>query len=189
MKQGFWSKVWIVALLLAGLGAFVYEGVRDVANTELVKDGAPAPLFEAERFGGGSFSLADTKGKVVLLDFWATWCGPCVEEMPSLFKVANDYESRGVVLVAADRIESDSKAAVGVFLSDQKLTPDENAIVVFASEDVLDRYQVHALPTLFIVDREGRIAGAHQGFMKEEQLRAEVERVLALPAAPAGASR
>lgn len=186
-RRDFWRKVWIVLLLLAGLAAFLYEGVRDVSSTPLVKDGAPAPAFEAERYGGGTFSLADVKGKVVLLDFWATWCGPCVEEMPSLFKVAKEYAPRGVVLVAADRIESDEKAAVGIFLSNQKLVPDADRIVVFAAEDVLDRYQVHALPTLFLLDREGKIAGAHQGFMKEEELRRELDRVLAAGGSAAAA--
>ncbi len=85
-----------VALILV---AFLYGGLRVARRPRLVGKGALAPSFTLERYGGGRISLDELRGKVVLLNFWATWCPPCVEEMPSLLKVAREYESQGFVLI------------------------------------------------------------------------------------------
>src|SRR5260370_19367839 len=79
----------LVALILV---AFLYGGLRVARRPHLVGKGALAPSFTLERYGGGRISLDELRGKVVLLNFWATWCPPCVEEMPSLLKVARSEE-------------------------------------------------------------------------------------------------
>jgi thiol-disulfide isomerase/thioredoxin len=172
-------KLWLTALILAGMGLLAYQAYHDLRRTRLVTGGRGAPGFTAERYGGGTLSLSDLRGKVVLLDFWATWCPPCVQEMPELFKLSGEYADKGVVLVAANRIATDSKAAVGVFLAQSGLRPSDNARVVFAGEELLDAYRIEALPTVYVIDRQGNILDAHQGLASERELRGFIEAALA----------
>ena len=172
-------KLWMAALIAAGVGLLAYQAYHDVRRARLVSDGRQAPGFTAERYGGGTLSLSELRGKVVLLDFWATWCPPCVEEMPRLFELSGEYAGKGVVLVAANRIATDSKGAVSAFLARSGLRPSDSARVVFAEEELLDAYRIEALPTVYVIDREGDIVGAHQGLASERELRAFIEAALA----------
>ena len=177
-RKGTWTgRLLLAGLLLPGVAMLVHEGIQEARQAKTVEQGKPAPMFEAERLGGGTLELADLRGKVVMLDFWATWCPPCVEEMPTLVKLAKEYEARGLVLVAADRIESDSKVEVGLFVS--KLPPlPPNAHVVFADDEIARRYNIQALPTLFFVDREGRMKSAFTGYAPESVWRQRIEEAL-----------
>ncbi len=172
-------KLWLAALIAAGVGLLAYQAYHDARRARLVSEGRQAPGFTVERWGGGTLSLSELRGKVVLLDFWATWCPPCVEEMPELFKLSGEYAGQGVVLVAANRIETDSKGAVGAFLARSGLRPSDSARVVFAGEDLLDAYRIEALPTVYVIDREGNVVDAHQGLASERELRAFIDAALA----------
>ncbi|HVG58695.1 MAG TPA: redoxin domain-containing protein, partial [Hyalangium sp.] len=95
----FASKVLLGLTAVFGLAGLLYLGVMEAQRGKLVPDGAAPPSFQMERYGGGKLALSDLRGKVVMLDFWATWCPPCQEEMPSLVKLAKEYESQGLVFV------------------------------------------------------------------------------------------
>jgi len=139
--------------------------------------GSPAPDFTFQKFGGGTVSLAELRGKIVLLDFWATWCPPCVAEMPVLIQLAKQYESKGVVFVAANRDDAhEARAAVGRY-SARKL-PEVAQYTAFADDVTTDKYLVVSLPTLYVIDREGRVAEARSGFATEGQLRSQIEEAL-----------
>ncbi len=172
-------KLWLAALIAAGVGLLAYQAWHDVRRARLVGEGRQAPGFTVERLGGGTLSLSELRGKVVLLDFWATWCPPCVEEMPELFKLSGEYAGKGVVLVAANRVETDSRGAVSAFLARSGLRPSDSARVVFAGEELLDAYRIEALPTVYVIDREGNVLDAHQGLASERELRAFIEAALA----------
>lgn len=163
-----------VALLLV---AFLYAGLRVARRHHLVTKGAPAPTFTLERYGGGRISLDELRGKVVLLNFWATWCPPCVEEMPSLLKVAREYESQGLVLLAVNKDEEESaKAAVGVFLA--KRIPDLAPHVVFGDTLMAANYRVQSLPTSYFIGRDGMVLDAQSGYLPERTLRRTIESAL-----------
>lgn len=181
-RQGVRATGWGARLVTgAFLGALAllltFKGVNEAKRARGIDKGTPAPELRAEKYGGGELGLAELRGKVVMLDFWATWCPPCVQEMPTLMKLAREYEARGLVFVAADEIASDSKSSVGLFVSNLGGLPP-NAHVLYAGEDAFDRYRIRSVPTLYFIDREGRVIGANSGFAEEPVLRARIERAL-----------
>ncbi|MHB8874255.1 MAG: TlpA family protein disulfide reductase [Myxococcaceae bacterium] len=168
----------VIGLLVVGLiGAAVYQGVQEAKQLERLSEGNPAPAFSLEKFGGGTLSLEEQRGKVVMLDFWATWCKPCVVEMPSLVKLAGEFEGRGLVFVAANSDdESEQKAAVGIFVD--QAVPGLGRHVVFADGPVSGDYGVETLPTLFLIDREGKIIRSARGMVSESELRGWLEEAV-----------
>jgi peroxiredoxin len=116
----------------------------------------PAPDFTVPSLTGGPVSLADFKGRVVLLNFWATWCPPCREEMPSMGRLYQRYRDRGVTILAlsVDR----TAAAVPGFAEGFRLT---FLIGLDPEASVAKLYRMRALPTTIVIDRAGwAVAGA-----------------------------
>lgn len=166
----------LVALLLV---AAMFAGVRDAKVRALLEEGTSAPDFAFEKHAepGRVVELRDFAGKVVMLDFWATWCPPCVKEMPMLVEVAQAYQDRGVVLVAASDDEvSERPAAVGVFIETKVkgLLPH----AYYASPIALRRYLVQSLPTLYIIGRDGKIVAARSGLAAEWEVRRWLDMAL-----------
>jgi thiol-disulfide isomerase/thioredoxin len=169
------SALSVVAVL--GLAALAFLGVREAQRARLAPDGMSPPSFQLEKHEGGSLKLSDLKGHVVMLDFWATWCPPCREEMPYLVKLAKEYESRGLVFVAASRDEGETRVEeVDYFL--QRVQPDLRPYVVYADDDVARSFQVNALPTLYFLDRDGKVVDAQRGMLSESALRRRIENAL-----------
>ncbi|MCP3138373.1 TlpA family protein disulfide reductase [Pyxidicoccus xibeiensis] len=165
--------------LVAGLGlaGVVYLGVTEAQRSRLVPDGMAAPAMEMERLGGGTLKLEELRGQVVMLDFWATWCPPCREEMPALVKLAKEYEPQGLVFVAASRDDGPrAPRLVEAFV--KRNLPDLRPYVVYASDEVARAFQVTALPTLYFLDREGKVMDAQRGALSEDALRRRIERAL-----------
>jgi thiol-disulfide isomerase/thioredoxin len=160
-----------------GLAGLLYLGVMEAQRGKLVPDGASSPSFQMERYRGGKLALSDLRGKVVMLDFWATWCPPCQEEMPSLVKLAKEYESQGLVFVAASRDDDDVKEElVDQFVKSH--LPELAPYAVYANDDVARAFRVEALPTLYFLDREGKVTDAVRGMMPEASIRRRIESAL-----------
>jgi peroxiredoxin len=127
--------------------------------------GAPAPDFSLTDLSGAKVSLSAYKGQVVLLNFWATWCGPCKLEMPTLQQHYLDYQAQGLVVVGVEAGEP--AAEVRDYATEQKLSfpilPDEKSTAV-------DLYRVNVLPTTFLINRQGMIVRQQQGTMTETQI-------------------
>jgi peroxiredoxin len=118
------------------------------------KDGAQAPDFTLEALDGQAISLRDFKGKVVFLNFWATWCPPCKAEMPAMEQLYRKFKEKGLVVVAVNQY--DEKGKVMRFVADGGYTFP----VPLDSEGVAsDKYKVRFLPITFIIDREGKLIG------------------------------
>jgi peroxiredoxin len=135
----------------------------------------PAPGFELMDIEGKKVKLADLKGKVVLIDFWATWCGPCRQEMPLLDDLFNRYERVGFTLLGVN-IDDDSQRAI-----DMMRELGVNFPVLFdATKDVSKLYNVNAMPVTVILDREGNVRHVHQGYKPgyEEKYLNEVRALL-----------
>ncbi|WP_430384381.1 TlpA family protein disulfide reductase [Archangium violaceum] len=174
-----WSWVLLLVTGLCGVGALAYLGVQEALRARLASDGMAAPTMKLERYEGGTLSLADLKGKVVMLDFWATWCPPCQAEMPSLVKLAKEYEGKGLVFVAASRDDMpDAPMFVQEFILSRM--PELAPYVVYAPDELAAAFQVTALPTLYFLDREGRVVDAQRGMLDEAALRRRVEQALGL---------
>lgn len=138
--------------------------------------GEPAPDFELDLLDGGTVRLSDHKGKhVVILDFWATWCGPCVRALPVVAGVAKDYADKGVVFYAANLEEEPD--TIRRTLERREI---ECAVALDTDGGVSDDYEVRGIPHMTIIDKEGVIQVVHVGFGadQEQQLRDEIEAVL-----------
>ncbi|MDR1930145.1 MAG: TlpA family protein disulfide reductase [Treponema sp.] len=110
------------------------------------------PDFEAPLTGGGRVSLRDYRGRVVFLNIWATWCGPCRAEMPSMEFLYRRYKDRGLELLALNLQES--RREVESFMRDNKLT---FPAALDQDGSIGNRYGIRAIPTTFILDRQGRV--------------------------------
>ena len=135
----------------------------------------PAPDFQLPTADGGTVRLADLRGKVVYLDFWATWCPPCRRSFPWMNTLHERYHDQGLVIVAVSLDHSHKN--MERFLGETR----PRFIVAFDREgEVGDRYHVQAMPTSVIIDREGRIRRIHQGFRKKDtpELEREIEALL-----------
>jgi len=123
-------------------------------------DGAvPAPPFSLASRAGGEVSLADLKGQVVMINFWASWCGPCRQEFPALDQIYAKYKPMGFTLVAIN-VESE-KADAEKFLS---ATPASFPILFDPDNTVSGKYGVSAMPTTVLVDRQGRVRWQHRAY-------------------------
>ena len=139
--------------------------------------GEAAADFEAELADGTTFSLSDAKGKVVLLNFWATWCEPCKEEMPAIQKVYDDYMPSEVQVVAVDCAET--KNEVDTFLDDAGYT---FPVAYDEDETIGSLSPSRAIPFTVIIDQEGNIAetfvGSHGADAQYEAFTAAIEKLL-----------
>jgi len=114
--------------------------------------GKAAPDFELQNLDGQSISLSDLKGKPVLINFWATWCGPCVFEMPYLQEIHDEWSGKGLMVLAINRGESSSK--VEQFLQSNNLSLP---VLLDTKLDVFRRYNIRSIPTTFFIDKDGII--------------------------------
>jgi len=112
-----------------------------------------APDFVSENLRGGNTGLADYKGKIVLLNFWATWCMPCRAEMPSMEILWQKYKEQGLV-IAAVSVDEGSRGRIETF---SKLLDLSFPILLDPESEVSDLYKVSNMPTSFLIDRNGKI--------------------------------
>jgi len=139
-------------LLLAALVAGAWPALAADATQ-------PAPAFTLASRAGGQVSLADLKGQVVMINFWASWCGPCRQEFPALDQIYAKYKPMGFTLVAIN-VESE-KSDAEKFLSG---TPASFPILFDPDNAVSGRYGVSAMPTTVLVDRQGRVRWLHRAY-------------------------
>jgi cytochrome c biogenesis protein CcmG/thiol:disulfide interchange protein DsbE len=123
--------------------------------------------------GDGDVALADLRGRVLVLNFWASWCGPCRAEAPELEAVWERYRSAGVVILGVNI--QDREAAARAFLAETRTT---FANVVDASGATSIAYGIYGVPETFVIDGEGRIRFRHVGAIRAETLVRQIEPLL-----------
>jgi peroxiredoxin len=121
--------------------------------------GGPAPDFTLAARDGGKVSLAELKGQVVMINFWATWCGPCRQEMPLFAQLQSKYEPLGFTLLAVN-VEPDSAAAVNWL----KGMPITFPVLFDTDSAVAGRFGVEGMPSTVFVDRQGQVRYVHRGY-------------------------
>lgn len=139
--------------------------------------GAPAPALSGARLDGAAFDLASERGKLVLVDFWASWCEPCRRELPVLEQLHRDHAAAGLVVLGVSLDEQRSDAEV--FLKEQVQV--SFPIVFDADRAIGTTWSPPKMPTVYLIERDGTIARVFAGEKpgQLDELRAEVERRLA----------
>ncbi|MFT5506696.1 MAG: peroxiredoxin [Gammaproteobacteria bacterium] len=125
----------------------------------------PAPDFTLKAMKGGNVKLSELAGNVVLINFWASWCGPCREEMPLLNDLHNKYKPLGFTVLGVN-VEEQSDPAID-FIND---TPVDFPIIFDKKNQVSQLYKVVAMPTTVVVDRDGNMRFLHQGYKSGDEV-------------------
>ncbi len=137
-----------------------------------LEEGEPAPDFTLPTLGGDgeTITLSDLRGQVVYVDFWASWCLPCVRSLPEISMLYDDYHDQGfeVVAITIDNPIEDANA----FLEELD-TPLDYRLAADTDADVMDAYGVRGMPTSFLVDRDGTIRMVHEGYRDGDLQRIE----------------
>lgn len=154
-------KIYGLVAVCIGLMVLVTSSRAGVEDLK----GKPAPDFELTTLDGGTVKLSDQKGKVVLLDFWATWCPPCVAALPHVQKVATDKElaEKGLVVWAVNAGEQ--KAKIEAFLKKNNYT---FTVPMDSKTTTLKAYGIEGIPTQIVVGKDGKIVHVGVGFAGEE---------------------
>ena len=170
------SLVWLARFSVVGLLASC-AFIPDEAHLYREKDRKPAPEFSLKDGDGKLVKLSDYRGKVVLLNFWATWCGPCQEELPWFREFQRDYKDRNFAVLGLS-VDEDGWKAINPFLTHFTL----NYPVLLADDHTQMLYgNVESLPTNFVIDAQGRIASHHIGLVSKKTYREEILGLLETP--------
>jgi peroxiredoxin len=136
--------------------------------------GSKAPELELRDLSGKTVRLSDFKGKVVILDFWATWCGPCRVEIPHFVRLQSKYREQGLAIVGLS-LDADGEKAVRPFAEEH----DVNYTMLLANKETADLYGgILGIPTTFVLDRQGRIVKKFIGMMPPEAFEEAIRPLL-----------
>ncbi len=159
-----------IALLIGGCSA---PAGRTASHVKPSDERKPAPNFSLKDPDGKSVQLSDYRGKVVLLNFWATWCGPCKIEIPWFIDFERAHKDQGFAVVGIS-MDEDGWQAVKPFISEAGI----NYRVLLGNDSISQLYGgVEALPTTFIIDRDGRIASVHEGLVSKSTYEHDLEQL------------
>ena len=146
------------------------EKVKVEAHNEWIESirrqfikGEAAKDFQLDSIDGRKIRLSDLKGKVVLLNFWATWCAPCIKEMPLLVRTYERYKDNGFEVLAVSVDDKTERYKVPVFAREHKLT-----FPVLFDDGAQSLYKVSSFPTTFFIDRQGNVR-LHQALFRDER--------------------
>ncbi|MBI2816824.1 MAG: TlpA family protein disulfide reductase [Acidobacteria bacterium] len=200
------KKIAIVAVVLIAVGVLVVLGLRDIrhfgsspspglpfssatpadsatnggsgdgALIKFVKNPLPVPAFKLKDLDGNTISSSDWRGKVVLLNFWATWCPPCREEIPDLIRLQQKYQGKLQIIGLSD--DTGPVEHVKSFVREAKI----NYPVAIASPELQAKFGgIMGLPTSFVVDTEGKVVQKHIGLRSPALYDMEIRALLNLP--------
>ncbi len=153
----------LVALLLIALQA------------SAISESGPAPDFTLKSNSGQNVKLSELRGQVVMINFWASWCGPCRQEMPLLNQLYQRYEPMGFTLLGVN-VEEDSAAADKVL----REIPVNFPVLYDNKNQVSESYQVRAMPSTILIDRDGKVRYLHKGYKPgyEEEYQKQVRELI-----------
>jgi peroxiredoxin len=144
------------ALRIAALAVALTAGTASSA----IAPATPAPDFNLHAMSGSNLRLKEQRGRVVMVNFWATWCAPCRQEMPQLVRLYEKYRATGFVLIGVN-VDDDSSKAVEVAKKLGVTFP----VVLDADKTVSKLYDVSTMPSTVLIDRDGKVRYVHRGYL------------------------
>ena len=158
-------------LLLSGCGQNSLNSEAQAADKGELK---PAPDFTLEDASGKKVTLSELQGQVVLLNFWATWCGPCKIEMPWFVDFQRKYKDRGFSVVAVS-LDEEGWDVVRPYTEEMQF----NFPVVVGNDEMASKFgEMYALPTTLIINKQGEIVSTHTGLVDRSVYEEEIESLL-----------
>lgn len=150
----------LILILMLALSINVFSGDR----TEIKNEGNKAPNFSLKSTKGKTINLTDYKGKIVILDFWATWCPPCRKGIPDLISIQKKYK-KNVVVIGVSLDGDKTIKDVPKFIKDYKI----NYPIVYGDDKVVADYGgIRSIPTSFMIDKKGNVADMQVGLVEKE---------------------
>lgn len=162
---------------LPGIWPGSHAGIVDIgqvsADVKALKDGQAAPDFVLKDSTGADIRLSSYKGRVVLLNFWATWCDGCKLEIPWIVQFQRKYKDRGFAVIGV-AMDDEGWKSVKPFLAEKKL----NYTVVVGNQEMAKPFGLDAMPMTFLIDRDGKIAATSVGIINREACERQIAELL-----------
>ena len=166
-------KLFILLSAVGILGVVFFRSVRSHGAPQVNSARRQALDFKLPDLAGSDWQLSDRRGKVVLVNFWATWCPPCREETPGLVRLYRDYQPKGVEVVGIS-MDDDPHQAVPPFL--RKFDIPYPTLVPNSSFGLTS--QIESLPTTLLIDRQGRVAKVYVGELPQQEVKDALDELL-----------
>ena len=174
MKSGNLKSVMAISALAAVCAATMLFAKNQSAESNTVPSHKPAPEWQFKTLDGKTIRSSDFNGKVVILDFWATWCPPCREEIPGFIALQQEYGKKGLVVIGVSEDQGGpdvvKKFMKGIGINYTVVMADDKTVKAFG--------EIEALPTTFIIDRNSQIVKQHVGAADKEEFEKEIKPLL-----------
>lgn len=167
------ASIFIVLVLLFTGCNKKTSNEKPVTPEAITKGESIAPDFSLADANGGNIKLSDYKGKVVIIDFWATWCPPCRKGIPDLIDIKKQYGDE--VIIIGISVDDDSKGDVMPFIQKMGI----NYPIVYSTPEVVQAYGgIDGIPTSFVIDKGGKIVDTHIGLVPKEDFTSVIDKLL-----------